>query len=79
MTERRVEHVMGMPVVVDVRDGGAGSRAVDEVFAWLRFVDATTPRASSRAGRGAMTFLAGNRVLSTERFLRHRVPLAPAR
>ena len=41
MTERRVEHVMGMPVVVDVRDGEAGRDAIDAVFAWLRFVDAT--------------------------------------
>jgi thiamine biosynthesis lipoprotein len=41
LTERRVEHVMGMPVVVEVRDGDAGRDAVDEVFAWLRFVDAT--------------------------------------
>lgn len=40
MTERRVEHVMGIPVVVDVRDGDAGPDAIDEVFAWLRFVDA---------------------------------------
>jgi thiamine biosynthesis lipoprotein len=29
-------------------------------------------------GCGAMTILAGDRVLCTERFLRHRVPLAPA-
>ena len=53
MTERRVEHVMGMPVVVDVRDGDAGPDAVDEVFAWLRFVDATfsTYRADSEIRR----------------------------
>ena len=37
----RVEHVMGMPVRVDVRDAGAGPAACDAVFAWLRFVDAT--------------------------------------
>lgn len=36
----RVEHVMGMPVVVDVRDAGHEA-AVDRVFDWLRFVDAT--------------------------------------
>jgi FAD:protein FMN transferase len=29
-------------------------------------------------GCGAMTILAGDRVLTTERFLRHRVPLAAA-
>ena len=37
---RRVEHVMGMPVVADVRDG-PGEGALDEVFAWLRWVDET--------------------------------------
>ncbi len=36
----RVEHVMGMPVRVEVR-GGAAAGALDEVFEWLRFVDAT--------------------------------------
>jgi FAD:protein FMN transferase len=38
---RRVEHVMGMPVIVDVRDDEVGERPIDEVFAWLRWVDAT--------------------------------------
>ncbi|MHB8643044.1 MAG: FAD:protein FMN transferase [Gaiellaceae bacterium] len=41
---RRIEHVMGMPVIVDVRDD-AGDAVIDPVldslFAWLRFVDAT--------------------------------------
>ena len=32
---------MGMPVVVDVRDDEVGAAAVDRVFDWLRFVDAT--------------------------------------
>ena len=36
----RVEHLMGMPVRVDV-PGAAAPEALDEVFAWLRFVDAT--------------------------------------
>jgi thiamine biosynthesis lipoprotein len=36
---RRVEHVMGMPIVVDVRDEG-GDTAVEELFAWLCRVDA---------------------------------------
>jgi FAD:protein FMN transferase len=40
VAERRVEQVMGMPVLVDVRDAGVGAEAVDRVFAWLRFVDA---------------------------------------
>jgi thiamine biosynthesis lipoprotein len=36
-----VEHVMGMPVSVDVRDPGVDPDAVIRVFDWLRFVDAT--------------------------------------
>jgi thiamine biosynthesis lipoprotein len=36
----RVEHVMGMPVVVDVRDADVGDEAIDAAFAWLRHVDA---------------------------------------
>ena len=53
MAERRVEHVMGMPVLVDVRDDGADAAAVDRVFGWLRFVDATfsTYRADSEISR----------------------------
>jgi FAD:protein FMN transferase len=41
VAERRVEQVMGMPVLVDVRGERVGADAVDRVFAWLRFVDAT--------------------------------------
>jgi thiamine biosynthesis lipoprotein len=37
----RIEHVMGMPVRADVRDRGVDAGVLDEVFAWLRFVDAT--------------------------------------
>jgi FAD:protein FMN transferase len=59
LTERRVEHVMGMPVVVDVRESHAEPEAVEAVFAWLRFVDATfsTYRDDSeirRLDRGAL-------------------------
>lgn len=36
---RRVEQIMGMPIVVDLRDEG-GEEAVESVFAWLREVDA---------------------------------------
>ena len=36
----RIDHVMGMPVVVDVRDDGH-AEVVEAVFDWLRFVDAT--------------------------------------
>jgi FAD:protein FMN transferase len=50
---QRVEHVMGMPVVVDLRDDGLGERAVDEVFDWLRFVNAvfSTYREESEISR----------------------------
>ena len=50
MTERRVEHVMGMPVVID---GDAAHDAIDQAFAWLRFVDTTfsTYRADSEIRR----------------------------
>jgi FAD:protein FMN transferase len=55
----RVEQVMGMPVRVDVRDAGVDRGAVDEVFAWLGFVDATFSTYSpgseiSRLGRGEL-------------------------
>lgn len=36
---QRVEHVMGMPIVVDVRDD-IGEGPVEELFEWLRLVDA---------------------------------------
>jgi thiamine biosynthesis lipoprotein len=38
---RRVEHVMGMPVTIALRDAGVPAGALDEAFEWLRFVDAT--------------------------------------
>jgi thiamine biosynthesis lipoprotein len=55
----RVEHVMGMPVRVVVRDAGCDPAAIDSVFAWLRFVDAmfSTYRPGSeisRLGRGEL-------------------------
>ncbi|HEX9598128.1 MAG TPA: FAD:protein FMN transferase [Gaiellaceae bacterium] len=37
---RRVEQIMGLPVVVDLRDGCTGE-VLDELFDWLRWVDAT--------------------------------------
>jgi FAD:protein FMN transferase len=38
---RRVEHVMGMPIVVDVRDESVDDGVLDLMFDWLRWVDAT--------------------------------------
>jgi thiamine biosynthesis lipoprotein len=37
---RRVEQIMGMPIVVDVRDDDVDDAALDHVFAWFRWVDA---------------------------------------
>jgi FAD:protein FMN transferase len=38
---RRVEHIMGMPIVVDVRDEHVDDGVLDDMFDWLRWVDAT--------------------------------------
>ncbi|MHB8531200.1 MAG: FAD:protein FMN transferase [Solirubrobacteraceae bacterium] len=38
---QRVEHVMGMPVIVEVYDVGFDATVLDRLFAWLRFVDET--------------------------------------
>jgi FAD:protein FMN transferase len=38
---RRVEQIMGLPIVVDIRDDDEAGAAVDELFDWLRWVDAT--------------------------------------
>ena len=49
----RLQHLMGMPVVVDIRDAGAGDDAADTVFDWLRWVDETfsTYKADSEVSR----------------------------
>jgi thiamine biosynthesis lipoprotein len=57
---RRVEFVMGMPVVVDIRDDGADEPDVDAVFEWLRRVDETfstylATSEISRLNRGELT------------------------
>jgi thiamine biosynthesis lipoprotein len=48
----RVEHVMGMPIVVDLRDD-LGEDPVEELFEWLRLVDAvfSTYKADSDISR----------------------------
>ena len=40
-THERIEHVMGMPVIVEVCDSDFDEAVLDRVFAWLHFVDAT--------------------------------------
>jgi FAD:protein FMN transferase len=49
----RLEHVMGIPVGIDVRDDGIDPAALDRAFDWLRRVDATfsTYRADSDVSR----------------------------
>jgi FAD:protein FMN transferase len=49
----RLEHVMGMPIGVDVCDREIAASTVDRVYQWLRFVDATfsTYRADSEISR----------------------------
>jgi thiamine biosynthesis lipoprotein len=37
----RVEHVMGMPIAVELRDPSAETALLDDVFAWFRQVDTT--------------------------------------
>jgi len=37
----RLEHIMGMPIAVDVCDPHPDAVALDRMFQWLRFVDAT--------------------------------------
>jgi thiamine biosynthesis lipoprotein len=67
---RRVEHVMGMPVVVDVRDADVEPELLDEVFAWLRWVDATfstyKPDSEiSRLARGELSLAAAHHEVRT--------------
>jgi thiamine biosynthesis lipoprotein len=38
---RRVEDIMGMPILVDVRDDGIDEDLLDDMFDWFRWVDET--------------------------------------
>jgi FAD:protein FMN transferase len=54
-----VAHIMGMPIVIDVRDEGSHEEEVERAFDWFRWVDATfsTYREDSeisRIGRGEL-------------------------
>jgi thiamine biosynthesis lipoprotein len=37
----RLEHIMGMPIGIDVRDADVDPAALDRAYDWLRWVDAT--------------------------------------
>jgi FAD:protein FMN transferase len=57
---RRVEHIMGMPVVVDVRDDDVDENILERMFNWLRIADATFSTYKedseiSRLNRGELT------------------------
>ncbi|HEY8285292.1 MAG TPA: FAD:protein FMN transferase [Chloroflexota bacterium] len=49
----RVEQIMGMPILIDVRDPDIDPAALDRAFAWLRLVDArfSTYRVESEISR----------------------------
>src|SRR5579871_6023706 len=55
----RVEHIMGMPISIDVRDPEVDPDAIERAFDWLRWVDATfstyrPDSAISRLNRGEL-------------------------
>jgi thiamine biosynthesis lipoprotein len=63
---RRVAHIMGMPVVVDVRDDDVDERVLEQMFDWLRVVDAifSTYKEDSeisRLSRGELAVVAAHR------------------
>jgi len=71
---RRVEQIMGMPIVVDVRDEDAEEAALDHVFAWFRWVDATfsTYKEDSEISRLARGELAPSDALPEVRWVLNR-------
>ncbi len=50
---QRVEQIMGMPIIIDVRDPEIGPEVLDRAFDWFRFVDHTfsTYKADSEISR----------------------------
>jgi thiamine biosynthesis lipoprotein len=57
---QRVEHIMGMPIVVEIRDDRVDRGVLDAVFDWFRWVDATFSTYKddsevSRIARGELT------------------------
>ena len=71
---RRVEQVMGMPIVVDVRDDNTDEAALDHVFAWFRWVDVTfsTYKEDSEISRLARGELAPSDALPEVRWVLNR-------
>ncbi|HZS94392.1 MAG TPA: FAD:protein FMN transferase [Chloroflexota bacterium] len=53
LTSQRLENIMGMPIIIDVRDPDVDHEALDEAFDWLRRVDAvfSTYKADSQISR----------------------------
>jgi thiamine biosynthesis lipoprotein len=51
--QQRIEHIMGMPIILDVHDHGVPPAALDRAFDWLRRVDArfSTYREDSEISR----------------------------
>jgi thiamine biosynthesis lipoprotein len=49
----RIEHIMGMPIIIDVHDEGVSESALDRAFDWLRRIDAmfSTYRPDSEISR----------------------------
>jgi thiamine biosynthesis lipoprotein len=59
---QRVEHIMGMPIGIDLRDPDVDPAAVERAFDWLRWVDATfstykVESEISRLNRGELALL----------------------
>ncbi|HWE62054.1 MAG TPA: FAD:protein FMN transferase, partial [Chloroflexota bacterium] len=50
---QRVEQIMGMPIIIDVRDPEVAPETIEQAFAWLRLADATfsTYKADSEISR----------------------------
>jgi FAD:protein FMN transferase len=62
---RRIEQIMGMPVVVDIRDDDVDEHVLEQMFDWLRFADATFSTYKedsdiSRINRGELTVAAAH-------------------
>src|SRR5947209_4416881 len=50
---QRIEHIMGMPISIDIRDSGVDGTCLDRAFDWFREVDErfSTYRAASEISR----------------------------